>query len=156
MNLYLRVWSTTQYGDDIKAMTFYNKHYQVNASEVTWINWPIRSSFGSCWVLGKMLVFSLAKAPLSVSQNATRAVNLLYCRSPGKKYVLPFSWRDNYRDKLWFDIIISWWWMFPDCNFISGLGSVYIRFTQKQNYRVLSWLASNITAGTSYTYLLHT
>ena len=29
-----------------------------------------------------MLVFSLAGAPLSVSQDATRAVNLLYCRSP--------------------------------------------------------------------------
>ena len=29
-----------------------------------------------------MLVFSLAGAPLSVSHNATRAVNLLYCRSP--------------------------------------------------------------------------
>ena len=31
-----------------------------------------------------MLVFSLARAPLSVSQDATRAVNLLYCRSPGQ------------------------------------------------------------------------
>ena len=31
---------------------------------------------------GKMLVFSFAGAPLSVSQDATRAVNLLYCRSP--------------------------------------------------------------------------
>ena len=30
-----------------------------------------------------MLVFSLAGAPLSISQDATRAVNLLYCRSPG-------------------------------------------------------------------------
>ena len=29
-----------------------------------------------------MLVFSLAGAPLSVSHDATRAVNLLYCRSP--------------------------------------------------------------------------
>ena len=29
-----------------------------------------------------MLVFSLAGAPLSVSQDATQAVNLLYCRSP--------------------------------------------------------------------------
>ena len=48
----------------------------------TWINWPIRSSFGSCWAAGKVLVFSLDGAPLSVSQNATRAVNLLYCRSP--------------------------------------------------------------------------
>ena len=55
---------------------------QVNVSEVTWINWPIRSSSGSCWVAGKMLVFSFAGAPLSVSQDATRAVNLLYCRSP--------------------------------------------------------------------------
>ena len=57
----------------------------MNANEVTWINWPIRSSFGSCWVAGKMLDFSLAGAPLSVSQDATRAVNLLYCRSPGTK-----------------------------------------------------------------------
>ena len=56
--------------------------YKVNVSEVTWINWPIRNSFGSCWVAGKMLVFSFAGAPLSVSQDATRAVNLLYCRSP--------------------------------------------------------------------------
>ena len=55
---------------------------QVNVSEVTWINWPIRSSSGSCWVAGKMLVFSFAGAPLSVSQDATRAVKLLYCRSP--------------------------------------------------------------------------
>ena len=31
-----------------------------------------------------------------------------------KKYVLPFARRDNYRDKFLFDIIISWWWMFPD------------------------------------------
>ena len=31
---------------------------------------------------GKMLVFSLAWAPLSVFQDATRAVSLLYCRSP--------------------------------------------------------------------------
>ena len=30
-----------------------------------------------------MIVFSLAGAPLSVSHDATRAVNLLYCRSPG-------------------------------------------------------------------------
>ena len=30
-----------------------------------------------------MLVFSLAGAPLSISQDATWAVNLLYCRSPG-------------------------------------------------------------------------
>ena len=29
-----------------------------------------------------MLVFSLAGAPISVSQDATREVNLLYCRSP--------------------------------------------------------------------------
>ena len=29
-----------------------------------------------------MLVFSLAGAPYSVSQDATRAVNLLYCRLP--------------------------------------------------------------------------
>ena len=29
-----------------------------------------------------MLVFSLAVAPLSVSHDSTRAVNLLYCRSP--------------------------------------------------------------------------
>ena len=29
-----------------------------------------------------MLVFSLAGATLSVSQDATRVVNLLYCRSP--------------------------------------------------------------------------
>ena len=29
-----------------------------------------------------MPVFSLAGAPLSVSHDATRAVNLLYCRSP--------------------------------------------------------------------------
>ena len=32
-----------------------------------------------------MLVFSLAGAPLNVSQDATRAVNLLCCRSPGGK-----------------------------------------------------------------------
>ena len=31
-----------------------------------------------------MLVFSLAEVPLSVSQDATQAVNLLYCRSPSK------------------------------------------------------------------------
>ena len=31
-----------------------------------------------------MLVFSLAGAPLSIFQDATRAVNLLYCRSPGQ------------------------------------------------------------------------
>ena len=30
-----------------------------------------------------MLVFSVPGAPLSISQDATRAVNLLYCRSPG-------------------------------------------------------------------------
>ena len=30
---------------------------------------------------GKMLVFSLAVAPLSLSHDATQAVNLLYCRS---------------------------------------------------------------------------
>ena len=30
----------------------------------------------------KMLVSSLARAPLSVSHDASRAVNLLYCRSP--------------------------------------------------------------------------
>ena len=34
-----------------------------------------------------MLVFSLAVAPLSVSHDATRAVNLLYCRSPSLKSV---------------------------------------------------------------------
>ena len=50
-------------------------------------------------------------------------------------------------DDEWFQIIIL---------IISGFGSVYIQFTQKQNHRALSWLASNITAGTSYTYLLHT
>ena len=33
---------------------------------------------------GKKLVFSLARALLSVSQDATRAVNLLYCRSPSR------------------------------------------------------------------------
>ena len=33
-----------------------------------------------------MLVFSLAGAPLRVSQDATRAVNLLYCCSPGDDY----------------------------------------------------------------------
>ena len=55
---------------------------KVNANEVTWINWPIRSSFRSCWAAGKMIVFSLAGAPLSVYHDATRAVNLLYCRSP--------------------------------------------------------------------------
>ena len=32
-----------------------------------------------------MLVFSLAGAPLSISQDATRTVNLLYCRSPRKQ-----------------------------------------------------------------------
>ena len=32
-----------------------------------------------------MLVFSLARAPLSISQDATRAVNLLCCLSPGDK-----------------------------------------------------------------------
>ena len=42
-----------------------------------------------------------------------------------KKYVLPFSLRDNYRDKFWFDIIIYWWWMIPDYHFISSFGSVY-------------------------------
>ena len=31
---------------------------------------------------GKILVFSLVGVPLSISQNATWAVNLLYCRSP--------------------------------------------------------------------------
>ena len=35
-----------------------------------------------------MLVFSLAEAPLSVSQDATRAVNLLYCRSPRVKFYI--------------------------------------------------------------------
>ena len=40
-----------------------------------------------------------------------------------KKCVLPFSQRDNYRDKFWFDIII-WHWMFLDYYFISGFGSV--------------------------------
>ena len=73
-----------------------------------------------------------------------------------KKYVLPFSLRDNYTDKFWFDIIISCWRMIPEYHFISGFGSVYIQFTQKQNCRVLSWLACDITAGTSYTYVLHT
>ena len=29
-----------------------------------------------------MLVFSLAVAPISISNDATRAVNALYCRSP--------------------------------------------------------------------------
>ena len=33
---------------------------------------------------GKMIVFSLAGAPLIVSQDATRAVNLLYCPLPSK------------------------------------------------------------------------
>ena len=33
---------------------------------------------------GKTLVFSLAGAPLSVSHDGTREVNLLYCRSPRK------------------------------------------------------------------------
>ena len=49
-----------------------------------------------------------------------------------KKYILPFSRRDNNRDKFWFDIII-WYRMFPDCQFISGFGSVWIQSTQKQN-----------------------
>ena len=40
-----------------------------------------------------------------------------------KKCVLPFSRRDNYRDKFWFDIII-WHRMFPDYHLISGFGSV--------------------------------
>ena len=38
-----------------------------------------------------MLVFSFAGAPLSVSQDATRAVNLLYCRSPSKILALEFE-----------------------------------------------------------------
>ena len=38
-----------------------------------------------------MLVFSFAGAPLSVSQNATRAVNLLYCRSPSIENYEPFG-----------------------------------------------------------------
>ena len=29
LNLYLSVCSTSQYGDDIKAMTFYNKHKEI-------------------------------------------------------------------------------------------------------------------------------
>ena len=29
LNLYLSIWSTTQYGDDIKAMTFYNEYYEI-------------------------------------------------------------------------------------------------------------------------------
>ena len=33
-----------------------------------------------------MLVFSLAVAPLSVSHDATRAVDLLYCRSSSSFY----------------------------------------------------------------------
>ena len=33
-----------------------------------------------------MLVFSLPGAPLSVSHDATRAVNLLYCRSPSEDF----------------------------------------------------------------------
>ena len=35
-----------------------------------------------------MLVFSLAGAPVSVSQDETRAVDLLYCRSPGIKLII--------------------------------------------------------------------
>ena len=38
-----------------------------------------------------MLVFSLAGAPLSVFQDATRPVNLLYCRSPRNKKVQGFG-----------------------------------------------------------------
>ena len=35
----------------------------------------------------KMLVSSLAGAPLSVSHDTTRAANLLYCRSPRSRLV---------------------------------------------------------------------
>ena len=38
-----------------------------------------------------MLVFSLAGAPLSVSQDATQAVNLLYCRSPRSHFKSMFG-----------------------------------------------------------------
>ena len=57
---------------------------------------------------------------------------LAYGKPPYHMDVLPFSRRNNYKDKFWFDIII-WWWMFPDYHFISGFDSVYIQFTQKQN-----------------------
>ena len=43
-----------------------------------------------------MLVFSLAGAPLSVSQDATRAVNLLYCRSPGNDAQISSLLRCNF------------------------------------------------------------
>ena len=32
---YLSIWSTTQYGDDIKAMTFYNKHQEIRITTET-------------------------------------------------------------------------------------------------------------------------
>ena len=46
-----------------------------------------------------MPVFSLAGAPLSVSQDATRAVNLLYCRSPSR-FNLNLDMRCGHRNQL--------------------------------------------------------
>ena len=51
-----------------------------------------------------MLVLSLAGAPLSVSHDATRAVNLLYCRSPGcQEHSLSYKKINNGKDSSWIE-----------------------------------------------------
>ena len=46
-----------------------------------------------------MVAFSLAGAPLSVSHDATRAVNLLYCRSPRSILAVESRSHDGFSQK---------------------------------------------------------
>ena len=71
----------------------------MNSSEVMRINWPIRSSLGSCSAAEKNAGF------FTCSQDATREVNLLYCRSPRcTKFI--FLWFKSNWSQIW--VYISW------------------------------------------------
>ena len=73
----MKAWNVSFRNVDIDCFLTEWKTFQV--SEVTWIDWPIESSFGSFWVADKN--FSFLTCLGAAHRLSTRAANLLFFRS---------------------------------------------------------------------------